>query len=108
MIKTMVRLRLCQFVVASLMMILLLSPFTQQINGLDDFVNTGNDLESQTVGIFTLIGLALVTVRGLLPRFRPFKSGGTTPIGLVSLFDRAVIGMDRAHVLHSEFVLLRI
>ena len=90
------------------MVIFLLSPFTQQINGLDDFVNTGNDLESQTVGIFTLIGLALVTVRGLLPRFRLFKSGWTTPIGLGSLFDRTVMGTDRPHVLHLDFVLLRI
>jgi len=104
----MVRLRLYQFVVASLIVILVLSPFTQQMDDLDDFVINGNDLESQATGIFALIGLALLTVRRLLPR-SPRTGGIPAPsICLVPLSCRPVVGADRLHLLGSEFVLLRI
>jgi len=108
MIKPMVRLRLYQFVVASLMVILVVSPLTQQINGLDDFVTTGNDLESQAAMIFALIGLALVTVRGLLPQFPCSRSRPAPPIYPVQLSGRQVMGVDWLHDSGSEFVLLRI
>jgi|SRR5437762_9146425 len=108
MMKAMVRFRLYQFVVASLIVILVLSPFTQQMKGLDDFVINGNDLESQAAGIFALIGLALVTVRRLLPRF-PRVGGRPAPwICLVPLCCRPVVAANRLHVVGSEFVLLRI
>jgi nitrate reductase gamma subunit len=108
MMKAMVRLRLYQFVVASLMVIVVLSPFTQQMNGLDDFVINGNDLESQAAGIFALIGLALLTVRRLLPRFPRSGSIPAASICLVPLSWRPAVGADRLHLLGSEFVLLRI
>src|SRR5215475_205947 len=108
MIKPMVRLRLYQFVVASLMVILVVSPFTQQINGLDDFVTSGTDLESQAAGIFALVGLALVTVRGLLPQFPRSRSRPAPLTNPVPLSGRQVIGVDWLHDSGSEFVLLRI
>jgi hypothetical protein len=108
MMKAMVRLRLYQFVVASLIVILVLSPFTQQMNGLDDFVINGNDLESQAAGIFALIGLALLTVRELLPRFPRSGSSAAPSICLVPLSCCPAVGADRLHLLGSEFVLLRI
>jgi len=108
MIKPMVRLRLYQFVVASLMVILVVSPFTQQINGLDDFVTSGTDLESQAAGFFALIGLALVTVRGLLPQFPRSRSRPAPLTNPVPLSGRQVIGVDWLHDSGSEFVLLRI
>ena len=104
----MVRLRLYQFVVASLMVILVASPFTQQINGLDDFVTNGNDLESQVAGIIALIGLALVTVGKLLPRVPRSRNKRSAPIYLAALFDCQMMGVDRIHVLGSGFELLRI
>jgi len=104
----MVRLRLYQFVVASLMVILVVSPFSQQINGLDDFVTSGTDLESQATGIFALIRLALVTVRGVLPQFlrsrsRPARLGNPVPLS-----GRQVMSADQPQALTSEYVLLRI
>jgi len=108
MIKPMVRLRLYQFVVASLIVILVVSPFTQQLNGLDDFVTSGTDLESQAAGIFALIGLALVTVRGLLPQFRRSRSRPAPPTYPVRRSGRQVMGVDWLHDSGSEFVLLRI